>query len=55
MWALLVQTAGIDSDLGWVSSSIAVTGAITKVMALPAVDTFIRTYIPWLAPDSKVQ
>lgn len=51
MWALLVSTVGFDPNLGWVSTSLAVTGAITRLMALPEVDVFIRRFVPWLAPD----
>jgi len=51
MWGLIVQAAGFDPSVEWVSASIAATGAITRVMALPAVDAFIRQFLPWLAPD----
>lgn len=28
---------------------LGVTGAITRVLALPSVDEWLRTYVPWLA------
>jgi len=31
---------------------LAVAAAITRVMALPGVDEFLRRFVPWLAPDS---
>lgn len=30
---------------------LAVAAAITRVFNLPAVDSFIRRFLPWLAPD----
>jgi hypothetical protein len=30
---------------------LAVSGAVTRVMAAPAVDAIIRQFLPWLAPD----
>ena len=53
MWALIVQTIGLDPSIEWVSASLAATGAVTRVMALPAVDAFIRQFLPWLAPENK--
>ena len=29
----------------------AVAGAITRVMALPGVNAWIESYVPWLAPE----
>lgn len=53
MWALVVQAAGLDPNTEWVVGSIAVASGITRVMALPAVDAFIRKFMPWLAPDTQ--
>ncbi|MDQ5862786.1 MAG: hypothetical protein M3536_11050 [Actinomycetota bacterium] len=52
-WALIIQAAGIDPGLEWVSGSVAIAAGITRVMALPAVDDLIRRFLPFLAPDSK--
>lgn len=30
---------------------LAVAGAVTRVMALPQVESFLRTFVPWLAAD----
>jgi hypothetical protein len=30
---------------------LAVAGAITRVMALPGVNAWIESYVPWLAPE----
>jgi len=32
---------------------IAVSAAITRVMALPVVDELLQTYVPWLASEPK--
>jgi hypothetical protein len=46
---IIITTAGISPALPWVAAVIAVTGAITRVMAIPAVNEFIENYIPFLA------
>jgi len=50
-WALIVGAAGLDAGIEWVGTSLAIAAAITRVMALPAVDALIRRFVPWLAPD----
>lgn len=49
MWALVVEALGVDAGLPWVAASLAVTGALTRVMAIPAVNAWLARYIPWLA------
>jgi predicted permease len=51
MWALIVETIGLDPSWQWVSASLAVTGAVTRVMAVPAVNEFLARFLPFLAPD----
>jgi len=48
MWAVIVQAAGLP-DWAWVGTSIAVAGGITRVMAIPAVETWLRRFLPFLA------
>lgn len=43
------EAAGLDG-LAWSAGVLAVTGAVTRVMALPGVNAFLATYLPWLAP-----
>lgn len=52
MWALVVQAAGLP-DWAWVSTSVAVAGGITRVMALPSVEVFLRRFLPFLAAAPK--
>ena len=49
MWAVIVEALGLDSTLPWVAASLAVTGGITKVMNLPAVENWLVKYLPFLA------
>ncbi|MFY1669484.1 hypothetical protein ACN27G_05950 [Plantactinospora sp. WMMB334] len=48
-------TAGVDA-VPAVAQAVVVAGAITRVMALPGVDEWLRRFAPWLAteptPDS---
>lgn len=53
MWALIVETLGLDPGIPWVAASIAVTGAVTRVLALPGVIAWLERYVPWLAPGDR--
>lgn len=48
MWGLIVEALGLP-DWAWVGASVAVAGGITRVMALPSVETFLRTFLPFLS------
>jgi hypothetical protein len=50
---LILTTAGIPV-VGWAAILVAVSGAITRVMALPGVENFLETYVPALAAKPKV-
>jgi len=45
---VVVATAGL-STVPAVAQVVAVAGAITRVLAVPAVDAWLHTYLPWLA------
>lgn len=49
MWAVIVEAIGLDSTLPWVAASLTVTGALTRVMALPVVEEWLARWVPWLA------
>lgn len=51
MWAVIVQALGLDQDWQWVSASLLVTAAITRVMALPQVEAFLKRFAPLLAAE----
>lgn len=40
--------AGID-EVPAVAQAVTVATAVTRVLALPGVDAWLRTYLPWLA------
>lgn len=46
---LLVATAGFDAGAGGVAVFLAVSAAVTRVMALPVVEGFLQRFVPWLA------
>ncbi|WP_435589819.1 hypothetical protein [Micromonospora aurantiaca (nom. illeg.)] len=45
---VVAVTAGVDT-VPAVAQVIAVATAVTRVLALPAVDAWLRRYLPWLA------
>jgi hypothetical protein len=48
MWGLIVAALDLP-DWAWVGTSIAVAGGITRVMAIPAVEAWLRRFFPFLA------
>lgn len=49
MWGVVVEAIGLDPAWEWVAASLVVAGAITRVMALPSVEEFLRRFLPFLA------
>lgn len=53
----LIYQAAVGQDpeqaVGWVAAALAILGGIQRVMTLPAVDTFLRLYVPWLAATPR--
>ena len=51
--APVVYTAASQHDpavaTGAAAGVLAVTAAVTRIMALPGVDAWLRAYVPWLA------
>lgn len=41
VWGLIVQAAGVDETTPVVATTIAVAGAITRIMAIPAVNDLL--------------
>jgi uncharacterized membrane protein HdeD (DUF308 family) len=42
-----------DQATGWAAGALGIAAAVTRVLALPAVEAFLQTYVPFLAADSK--
>lgn len=55
--APLIYAAATQADpataTGAAATVLTVTGAVTRVMALPAVETWLRAYLPWLAAEPR--
>jgi hypothetical protein len=50
----IVELSGLDQgSLPWLAGVLAVCAAVTRVMAHPAVNEFLRRFLPWLAPDKE--
>lgn len=48
----IVDASGVDPvGLPWLAGFLATAAAITRVMALPQVEAFLRRYLPFLAAD----
>ncbi len=53
MAPVLVDAAGLDpSRLPWLAGVLAVCAAVTRVLALPGVEAWLRRFVPWLAADA---
>ncbi len=51
-----VSASGDGADLGgWSVAVLGVAAAITRVMAVPAVEAFLVRFVPWLAADPSVK
>ena len=49
-----VEASGLDPKaFPWLAGALAVAAAVTRVMALPAVNEWIRRFVPWLAADGR--
>jgi hypothetical protein len=46
---LLVSASGLDETLPPLALALAVAAAVTRVMALPAVEQLLQRFAPWLA------
>lgn len=49
IWALIVEAAGVDATAPLVAATLAVAGAVTRILAIPGVESWLRRFFPWLA------
>ncbi|WP_306365429.1 hypothetical protein [Nocardia sp. CC227C] len=49
----IIAASGLPETAAGVGVALAVSAAITRVMAIPAVDTALRVWAPWLAAEPK--
>lgn len=45
----LVESSGLPDTAWGVGTALAVSAAVTRVMAIPGVDALIRRWVPWLS------
>lgn len=50
---VIVNASGVDTALPAVGAALALSAGITRVMALPGVETFLQRFVPWLAAAPK--
>lgn len=62
LFPVLVQNTGLDKDdAAWLAIPLGVAAAVARIMSLPQVETFLRTFVPWLAaaptpkPDTNLE
>lgn len=53
MTPALVEAAGLDETAAPVAGALAITAAITRILALPAVEAFLERFVPWLAAEPR--
>ena len=54
MLPVLVEATGLRPDQWpWLAGVLAVAAAVTRVMALPQVEAFLRRFLPFLATAPK--
>ena len=44
-----------EAATGWCAVMLAITGAVTRVLALPGVDEWLARYVPWLATGAAME
>lgn len=47
----VAAVAHVDT-IAVVAQTLAVTGTVTRVLAIPGVNVWLRTWLPWLAADA---
>jgi hypothetical protein len=51
----LVASVGVSPTLPLVAGFLAVAALVTRVMALPQVESFLARFFPWLAADPSAE
>lgn len=55
--APLIYDAALGDDAGeatgWSAAALGITAGVTRVLALPAVELFLKTFVPFLAAEPK--
>ncbi|KZM70748.1 hypothetical protein [Nocardia terpenica] len=48
---IIVSASGIPATAAGTGAALAISAAITRIMAIPAVDAALRLWLPWLAAE----
>ncbi|WP_416565045.1 hypothetical protein [Nocardia testacea] len=51
MLPIIVDATGLPASTPGLAGALAITAAVTRLLALPGVNDWLRTYVPWLAAD----
>lgn len=49
MIPLIVDAGNFSEATPGLAGALAISSAVTRILALPQVETFLRSYVPWLA------
>lgn len=41
------------TGVGWVAAGLAITGGVTRVLAIPGVQEWMQRYLPWLSATPR--
>lgn len=56
MLPILIAQTGLNVDqVPWLAGVLVVCAAITRLMAIPAVETFLQQFLPWLSARGRGQ
>lgn len=47
----IIDASGADDTVPWVGASLAISAAVTRIMAIPGVERWLRRWFPWMAAD----
>lgn len=50
-WFIVVDALGLDETTPWVATSLAIAAAVTRVLAIPAVNEWLNRFFPWLSAN----
>lgn len=50
---MLVDASGISEATPGIATALAVGATITRVLAIPFVNTLLATYVPWLSANGR--
>lgn len=48
----ILGAAHVDTTV-WGAQALAVAASVTRVLAVPGVNDFLREYLPWLSADGR--